>query len=186
MEAFSALLAICAGNSPVSGEFPAQRPVTRSFDVFFELRLNKQLSKQSWGWWFETPSRPLWRHSNGCRICWGCTRWLAAGCANVAPWKSYFSSRNKAAIRTQHVRNHIEHFCRLTSRISSGRVDFVSFFSMAVPDWKWLLVWAWVVEPGTSDSTAVQHGNTAYWNRQPYSHQASCKSRQVTQTVTEH
>ena len=39
METFSALLAICAGNSPVTGEFPAQRPVTRSFDVFFDLRL---------------------------------------------------------------------------------------------------------------------------------------------------
>ena len=34
METFSALLAICVGNSPVPGEFPAQRPVTRSFDVF--------------------------------------------------------------------------------------------------------------------------------------------------------
>ena len=43
MEAFSALLALCAGNSPAPGEFPAQRPVTRSFDVSFELRLNKQL-----------------------------------------------------------------------------------------------------------------------------------------------
>ena len=64
MEAFSALLAICAGNSPVPGELPTQRPVTRSFDVFFDLRLNKRLSKQSCGWWFETPSRPLWRHSN--------------------------------------------------------------------------------------------------------------------------
>ena len=46
------------------GEVPAQRPVTRSFDVFFALRLNKRLSKQSWGWWFETPSRLLWRHHN--------------------------------------------------------------------------------------------------------------------------
>ena len=64
METFSALLAICAGNSPVPGEFPAQRPVTRSFDVSFDLRLNKRLSKQSWGWWFETLSRPLWRHRN--------------------------------------------------------------------------------------------------------------------------
>ena len=60
METFSALLALCEGNSPVTGEFPAQRPVTRSFDVFFDLRL----SEQSWGWWFETPSRSLWRHSN--------------------------------------------------------------------------------------------------------------------------
>ena len=60
----SALLAICAGNSPVTGEFSAQRPVMRSFDVFFDLRLNKRLSKQSWGWWFETPWRSLWRHCN--------------------------------------------------------------------------------------------------------------------------
>ena len=65
METFSALLAICAGNSPVHGEFPTQRPVTRSFDVFFDLCLNKRLSKQSWGWWFETLSRPLWRRCNG-------------------------------------------------------------------------------------------------------------------------
>ena len=62
METFSALLAICAVNSPVPGEFPTQRPVTRSFDVYFDLRPNKRLSKQSWGWWFETQSRPLWRH----------------------------------------------------------------------------------------------------------------------------
>ena len=62
METFSVLLALCAGNSPVTGEFPAQRPVTRSFDVFFDLRLNKQFSKQSWGWGFQTPSCPLWRH----------------------------------------------------------------------------------------------------------------------------
>ena len=45
METFSALLAICAGYSPASGEFPAQRPVTRSLDVFFDLRLNKRLRK---------------------------------------------------------------------------------------------------------------------------------------------
>ena len=64
METFSALLAICAGNSPIPGECPAQRPVTRSFDVCFDLRLNKRFSKQSWGWWFETLFRPLWRHSN--------------------------------------------------------------------------------------------------------------------------
>ena len=64
METFSALLPVCAGNSPVPGEFPAQRPVTRSFHAFFDLRLNKPLSKQSWGWWFETLSRPLWRHCN--------------------------------------------------------------------------------------------------------------------------
>ena len=47
METFSALLAICAGNSPVPGEFPTQRPVTRSFDGFFHLRLNKRLNNNA-------------------------------------------------------------------------------------------------------------------------------------------
>ena len=74
METLSALLALCVcvcvcggggGDSPVTGEFPSHRPVMQSFDVFFDLRLNKRLSKQSWGWWFETPSRSLWRRCNG-------------------------------------------------------------------------------------------------------------------------
>ena len=65
MVTFSALLAICAGNSPVPGEFPTQRPMTRSFDVFFNLRPNNRLSKEWWSWWFETPTCPLWRHRNG-------------------------------------------------------------------------------------------------------------------------
>ena len=56
METVSALLAI-----------PAQRPVTRGFDVFFDLGPDKRLSKHSWGWWFETPSHSLWRHRNGWR-----------------------------------------------------------------------------------------------------------------------
>ena len=64
METFSALLALCAGNSPVIGEFPSQRPVMRRFYVLFALRLNKRFSKQSWCWWFETPSCSLWRHCN--------------------------------------------------------------------------------------------------------------------------
>ena len=56
METFSALL--------VTGEFPSQRPVTWSFDVFFDPCLNKWLSKQLWGWWFEMSSCPLWHHCN--------------------------------------------------------------------------------------------------------------------------
>ena len=64
METFSALLALCQGNSPVTGEFLSQRPVTRSFDVFLDVRLNKRLSKHSLGWWFETSSRSVWRHCN--------------------------------------------------------------------------------------------------------------------------
>ena len=53
------------------GEFTGPRWIPRTkasdaiFDVFFDLCLNKRLSKQSWGWWFETLSRPLWRHFNG-------------------------------------------------------------------------------------------------------------------------
>ena len=60
----SALLALCAGNSPVTCEFPAQRPVTRSF-VFIDMRLSKRLDKQHRRRWFETPSRSLWRYCNG-------------------------------------------------------------------------------------------------------------------------
>ena len=82
----SALLALCAGNSPVTGEFPSQRPVRRSFDVFFDLRLNQRLSKQTQGWWFETPSYLLWRHCNGC-FRFGCVtftsiRWFPADPTN--------------------------------------------------------------------------------------------------------
>ena len=61
METFSALLFLFCGEFTGPGEFPTQRPVTRSFDVFFDLHLNKRLSKQPWGWWFETLSWSLWR-----------------------------------------------------------------------------------------------------------------------------
>ena len=64
METFPTLLALCEGNPLISSGFPSQRPVTRSFDVFFDLRLNEGLSKQSIRWWFETPSRSLWRNCN--------------------------------------------------------------------------------------------------------------------------
>ena len=86
METFSALLVICAVNSPVPGEFPAQRLVTRSFDVFFDLRLNKRLSKQSWGWWFETLSRSLWCHRNVLLV--GDQLWLSYnnGYRSTWPW----------------------------------------------------------------------------------------------------
>ena len=81
METFSALLALCVGNSLVTGEFPSQRPVTWSFDVFFDLCLNKWLSNQSWGWWFETPSCPLWCHHNELDIRW-CDALFLRTCQN--------------------------------------------------------------------------------------------------------
>ena len=64
METFSASLALGKGNPPVTGGFLLQRPVTRSFDVFFYLHLDKQLSKQSRHRWFERQSRSLWHHCN--------------------------------------------------------------------------------------------------------------------------
>ena len=64
METFSVLLALCEGNPPVASGFPSQRPMTRSFDVFFDQCLNKWLSKQSRRRWFETPSPSLYCHCN--------------------------------------------------------------------------------------------------------------------------
>ena len=55
----------------VTGEFPSQRPVTRSLNIFFDLHPNKPMDKQSWGWWFETPSRSSWRHYNERVLFWG-------------------------------------------------------------------------------------------------------------------
>ena len=76
-----------------TGEFPAQRPVTRSFNVFFDRRLNKRLSKQSRGWWFETLSCSLWRHSNvpvwchwlfnSCSVLSVCSEWLVKWLVNA-------------------------------------------------------------------------------------------------------
>ena len=71
------------------GEFPTQRSVTRSFDVLFDLRLNKRLSKRPWGWWFETPSWSLWRHRNVAESAGG--RVVPHQLHIYTPW----SSRNK-------------------------------------------------------------------------------------------
>ena len=64
METFSALLARCVGNSPVAGEFPSQSQRRGALMFSFVCALNKRLRKPSWGWWFEAPSRSLWRHVN--------------------------------------------------------------------------------------------------------------------------
>ena len=56
--------------SLLCGEFTCHRWIPRKkvsdaeLWFFFDLRLNKRLSKQSQGWWFETPPRSLWRHCN--------------------------------------------------------------------------------------------------------------------------
>ena len=63
------------GNPLVRDGFPSQRPVTRNFDVSFDLRLNKWLSKRSRRWRFETPSRWLWRHCNDNWLYFGLGYW---------------------------------------------------------------------------------------------------------------
>ena len=98
------------GNSfRVTGHLCAQRPVTRGFDVFFDLRPDKQLSKQSSGWWFETPSHSLWRHHNEDYMC------LCSGSVNILRSVENYSfafhrawtlnDRNVAANRTDKQHN---------------------------------------------------------------------------------
>ena len=85
-ETFSALLALCEWNPPITPWIPLQRPV--SFDVFFNLRLNKQLSKQGRRRWFETPSHSLWRHCNVVV----CTR------LKLLPWNSFVSGLHSTGV----------------------------------------------------------------------------------------
>ena len=62
---FSALLALCAGNSPVTrAKIRLTKPVMWNFDVFFDLRQNQQVGKQGRRRCFEMPSSWLWRHCN--------------------------------------------------------------------------------------------------------------------------
>ena len=79
---FSTLLDFCAGNSPVTSEFPSQRPVTWSFDVFFNLHLKKQLSKQSRRRWFEMPLHSLWHHGDDVDL-------YHQGCSVAFTWERF-------------------------------------------------------------------------------------------------
>ena len=72
IETFSALLALYEWNPPLTGGFPSQRPVRGTLIFFFDLCLNKRLSKQPRRRWFETPSRSPWRHYSDSRLKW-CT-----------------------------------------------------------------------------------------------------------------
>ena len=118
METSSMLLALRAENSPATGEFPAQRPVTRSFDVFFDLRLNKRLSEQQWRCWFETLLRSLWRN---CKENPGYHYWqFFERPANVIRRKKYPDS-----------------YCPLNSIISFNKV-YLKYFGLLGP---LLLIW---------------------------------------------
>ena len=64
METIFAQLALCEGKPPVTGVFPSQKVNKASFDIFFDVRLNKRITKQWSRRWFETPGCSLWRHYN--------------------------------------------------------------------------------------------------------------------------
>ena len=93
--------------------FPHYWPFVRSFDVFFDLLPKKRLSKQSWGWWFETPSRSLWRHHTGMclhrlLLSWyGCTISLQSGprlnIKTVLSTYGDFHVKDKTAVRTSYL-----------------------------------------------------------------------------------
>ena len=82
----------------------SQRPVTRSFDALFDVRVNKRLRKQSWGWWFERPSRPIWRHCNDITRYW--TQYERKILFRLwVLWRlflTYLENRNRGISRVQH------------------------------------------------------------------------------------
>ena len=124
METYSALLALCAGTSPVTGEFPAQRPVTRSFDVSFICAwINGWANNRETG---ETQSRSLWRHRNVCPypVPWQSpppcpvssrpvrcqqTKRSPDGCGGHAPWTTL--SGYRFPLRPHDVRDRLTNHC---------------------------------------------------------------------------
>ena len=102
------------------GEFPTQRPVTRSFDVYFDLRPNKWLSKQSWGWWFETLSCSLWRHRNVYKQ--GISEYVCVCARRYTRCKMSYQS--KPSTRQTDVYTHTyTNICRYLSMYNCGVLD---------------------------------------------------------------
>ena len=91
----SALLALCEVNPPVTAGFSSQRPVTLGFNIFFDQRLNKRLSKHSRRRWFETPSRSLWRHCNDPPVIYVCNDHICRADFSLAPsqWETSLQSK---------------------------------------------------------------------------------------------
>ena len=147
---------------PLCREFTGRRwsPCTKASDAelwcFFDLRPNKRLSKQSWGWWFETPSRPLWRHCNGwvdqyliklhaCRCCRQCIL-----CVGSISYLYILSSNFRRCVA-----------CKVSSQILKFEFfaiflifefDFV-FFSLGI--WCESLVWVIMERRGVSQNAGV-------------------------------
>ena len=92
METFSALLVLCAGNTPVTSEFPSQRPVTWSFVVLFDLHLIKWLNKQSWGL--------VIRDAIVCTVMY---RQILSACFRVTKWHRYCDNHGNDCPNTNEI-----------------------------------------------------------------------------------
>ena len=146
MDTFSTLLAICVGNSPVTGKFPSQRPVAWSFDVYFDLRLNKRLSKQLKHWWLEMPLCSLWCHCNGSP---SSGNWVNIGSGNdllpvrhqATIWTNSESLNQLVILKTWNEnRNKIKHFHSIKC-ICKCHLQNVAHFV--------LILMCWHIEAGT-------------------------------------
>ena len=120
--------------------------MTRSFDVFFDLRLNKLLSKQWWGWWFETPSRPLWRHCNGrWKFCYELNIFLNLLFSLnmishfIAHWAAECRIYGKKTLRGWEEMSHSENAAALLSQLRFQNASAISKRScdMTIPPAKW-------------------------------------------------
>ena len=133
MQTFSALLAICSGNLPVTGEFSAQRPVTWSFDVFFDQRMNKRLSKQSWGWWFQTPSLPLWRHcSENLQQAVILQAFVVADVSHIWFWARYNEQACAISYKRFKQFSHVWRPQPITSKTAVHTYKYLSLFSIPI------------------------------------------------------
>ena len=122
METLSALPAFWSGNSPVTGEIPSERSVTRSSDVSLICALNKRLSKQSWGWWLETLPCPLWRHCNNIKkSCWFSIKYGATRSWPVDVSNRYVRSKAIEPVNPKYYKSGTEQSVNLaTWRLTAG------------------------------------------------------------------
>ena len=148
-----------------TGEFPSQRPVTRSFDVFFDLRLNKRLSKQSRRRWFETQLRPLWRHYNVNST--PCSQALAIGLKmrNISrPWPNLSSSEGSQDTSACQISGH---YCHAFS-IKYGNHSFEMFHWVKMPPK--------LVKSTYRDQNLIRwSGYSSIWYFRPFPHAFSRK-----------
>ena len=105
MVTFSALLAFCEGNSPVTGEYPSQRSRFGIFDFFFGLCLNKRLNEHSEHQWFETSSQPIWRHCSDIYGMYTSTEKSELNCiVKTLKHEGWKMPYRKNQIKTQHLK----------------------------------------------------------------------------------